>query len=148
MNGCLRQILRSYFRLKLINYLLLARVSKSRYSLEKTLRWRTIMGILNNKGNAGGLAMLILLSTSMILSAVISATPIFAAKHHSKDCQGDKNCNVSKSIQTTSIVSCKSNGKESTNSSEKSGSTSCENQTNTTGSLNATAFKKLTGIFG
>ena len=148
MNGCLRQILRSYFKLKLINYLLLARVSKSRYSLEKTLRRRTIMGILNNKGNAGGLAMLILLSTSMILSAVILATPAFAAKHHSKDCQGDKNCNVSKSIQTTSIVSCKSNGKESTNSSEKSGSTSCENQTNTTGSLNATAFKKLTGIFG
>jgi len=105
------------------------------------------MNILNNKRNAGNLAMLILLSTSMILSAVVSTTPAFAAKHHSKDCKGDKNCNVSKSIQTTSIVSCKSNGKESANNSEKAG-TSCENQTNTVGSLNATAFKELTSIFG
>ncbi|HEX9318250.1 MAG TPA: hypothetical protein VF884_04875 [Nitrososphaeraceae archaeon] len=105
------------------------------------------MNILNNKRNAGNLAMLILLSTSMILSAVVSTTPAFAAKHHSKDCKGDKNCNVSKSIQTTSIVSCKSNGKESANNSEKAG-TSCENQTNTVSSLNATAFKELTSIFG
>jgi hypothetical protein len=104
------------------------------------------MNTLNNKWKGVNLAMLILISASLILSTAVSVAPVFAAKQNSdkskgdKDDKGDKDSNESKSQKTESTISCNSNAETDDNSTENT-DTPCDSQPESieTETLNATS---------
>lgn len=104
------------------------------------------MNTLNNKWKEINLAMLILISASLILSTAVSVAPVFAAKQNSDKSKGDKDdkkdkdkdSNDSKSQQTESTISCNSNAETDDNSTENAG-TPCDSQPESTETLNATS---------
>ncbi len=83
---------------------------------------------MKNNKKAVNLAMFVILSASLVLSAVAYSTPVLAAKHHSDKCKkSDEKCNDSQLLKTSSVS---------------------DNQTQSIGSLNATTNTGLVNIFG
>jgi hypothetical protein len=86
------------------------------------------MKAINNKWKGVNLAMLIIISASLILSAAVSAAPMVAAKQNSDKSKGDKDDKDSKSKETELTISCNSNEEAHNDSDIENFDATCDEQ--------------------